>query len=246
MILGTIGKCIYCSSKKDLSNEHIVPYGLGGPWVLKKATCRKCADLTSRLEFDVLRKSFITLRASQRLPTRRSLPTNFNIEAKFKARTETSTLQISPDYLPVCFPLYDPPSFFDHRHVIKGSTIKGLHHVIVNPNLQEYLRERGVTKIKTSVVFQGGSFERMISKIAYGYAVANYGLDNIKEKCILPIIMGEDQEINRFFGCENNEITISHLYHRVRTEESGGLIVGKVQLFGIYGAPVYAVIVGHL
>ena len=42
----------------------------------------------------------------------------------------------------------------------------------------------------------------MICKIAYGYTVANYGLDNLKEKYILPIVMGTDKEINRYFGCE--------------------------------------------
>ena len=97
IILGTIGKCIYCNSIYNLQDEHIVPYGLGGPWVLKKASCKECANLTSRLELDVLRKTFITLRASQKMPTRRSLPTNFNVEAKSNANFGDSTISISPE-----------------------------------------------------------------------------------------------------------------------------------------------------
>jgi len=245
-ILGTIGKCIYCNSTSELTDEHIIPYGLGGPWVLKKASCKKCATLTSHLEFDVLRGPYLRLRASQKLPTRRSLPSNFTIEAKFKSNNTTSELPITPDYLPVSFPMYDPPAYYDGRSVAKGVTITGLHSIIVNPNLEQHLKNKGVTEITASTTFKGGSFERMICKIAYGYAVATYGLDNIKEKYILPIIMGTDEEICRYFGCESTEMTISPLYHRIRTEESGGLIVGKVQLFGVYGTPIYSVIIGHL
>ena len=27
-----IGKCVYCGSTDNLTDEHIVPPGLGGPW----------------------------------------------------------------------------------------------------------------------------------------------------------------------------------------------------------------------
>lgn len=49
-----IGKCIYCGSTDNLTREHVVPRGLGGPWLLLKASCKKCARITSDFEGGVL------------------------------------------------------------------------------------------------------------------------------------------------------------------------------------------------
>ena len=51
----SIGECIYCGSKENLSLEHIVPEGLGGRLLLPDASCGKCRDLTSRFERSVQR-----------------------------------------------------------------------------------------------------------------------------------------------------------------------------------------------
>jgi len=45
------GHCIYCGTKQGpLSDEHIVPFGLGGTLVLPKASCKACATETAKLE----------------------------------------------------------------------------------------------------------------------------------------------------------------------------------------------------
>ncbi len=38
-----VGSCIYCGSTDNLSNEHIIPYGLGGNLELPKSSCSRCA-----------------------------------------------------------------------------------------------------------------------------------------------------------------------------------------------------------
>jgi hypothetical protein len=42
------------------------------------------------------------------------------------------------------------------------------------------LKEKGITQISHEVPYVGGSFEKLLSKIAYCYAVSYYGLDKIK------------------------------------------------------------------
>jgi hypothetical protein len=66
-----VGKCIYCGSTTNLSDEHVVPRGLGGEWVLKKASCQKCAGIISRFETDIIKDFFSLLRIKLDLPTRR-------------------------------------------------------------------------------------------------------------------------------------------------------------------------------
>ena len=69
--LWKIGYCIYCGTReRPLSKEHIIPYGLGGVWILGEASCDKCATITSEFEMDVLRNTFGPFRISSILPTR--------------------------------------------------------------------------------------------------------------------------------------------------------------------------------
>ena len=51
------GACIYCgATDAALSDEHVVPYGLGGSHVLRKASCCRCAAITSKFERKVMRE----------------------------------------------------------------------------------------------------------------------------------------------------------------------------------------------
>ncbi len=38
-VIGVSDACIYCGSRSDLRDEHIIPYGLEGELVLRRATC---------------------------------------------------------------------------------------------------------------------------------------------------------------------------------------------------------------
>jgi hypothetical protein len=246
-ILAIINKCIYCNSTENLSDEHIIPYGLGGNLVLAKASCQKCGEITSRFELDVLRKMFVTLRSAQNLPTRGMLPSRFNTKVLLKDKSQEETVPLLPEYLPVFFPLYKPPAFFDGRPVINGIQIEGHHSVLMShPDQVKCLNEEGITQLKHEIHFACGSFERLLSKIAYCYAVSQYGLDGIKEKIILPVILGHDTEFNKYVGLDNlNDIPVTSHFHRIKLVERGNLILGYVQLFGIFGSPYYTIVIGR-
>src|SRR5262249_23202886 len=62
-----------------LTDEHIIPLGLGGSVVIRLASCKACASITSRFEQMVQRTIMGPLRARLNLPTRRKKerPTDF-------------------------------------------------------------------------------------------------------------------------------------------------------------------------
>lgn len=66
-----VGKCIYCNQTEDLTDEHVVPFALGGRLVLPDASCKKCAKITSAFEAKVLRGFMLEARAVGKFPTRR-------------------------------------------------------------------------------------------------------------------------------------------------------------------------------
>ena len=45
-----VNECIYCGSKSNLTDEHIIPYSLKGWVVLPKSSCTDCARITSMIE----------------------------------------------------------------------------------------------------------------------------------------------------------------------------------------------------
>jgi hypothetical protein len=48
--LGRVGVCIYCGATDGLQDEHVIPFGIGGPAKLFDATCASCAEMTSAFE----------------------------------------------------------------------------------------------------------------------------------------------------------------------------------------------------
>jgi hypothetical protein len=70
-----VGRCIYCRSEgsreEPLGKEHIVPYGLGGDWILPRASCKACARITGEVERYCQREMYGTVRVRMQLPTRR-------------------------------------------------------------------------------------------------------------------------------------------------------------------------------
>lgn len=64
--------CIYCDEVTEkLSDEHIVPYSLGGTLILENASCASCADTTSRFEGSVARGELHCVRSQLKIKTRR-------------------------------------------------------------------------------------------------------------------------------------------------------------------------------
>src|SRR5438128_2975295 len=66
------GACIYCGARDvALTNEHVIPLSLGGQHILEGASCRSCADITSRFERDVARDMWGDARNSYNVQSRR-------------------------------------------------------------------------------------------------------------------------------------------------------------------------------
>jgi hypothetical protein len=60
-----LDRCIYCAaSDLPLQDEHIIPLCLNGQWMLRNASCERCAAITSALERSVCRDSLLKERAA--------------------------------------------------------------------------------------------------------------------------------------------------------------------------------------
>jgi hypothetical protein len=115
-----VNRCIYCGTNEKLSDEHIIPFGLGGRWVLPKSSCVECAKKTSAFEHTCQRTMFGPLRMYYDLPTRRrkERPKKLPLKVKLTPNAEWSFIDVDQEVYPflVLFPLLQMPDELFGRH----------------------------------------------------------------------------------------------------------------------------------
>src|SRR6185503_11800414 len=178
--LAPVGRCIYCPSTSSLSDEHIIPFGLDGEWVLPEASCGACRDITSTLEQHVLRDMLGVPRIALGLPSRRKerRPTTLPLTIVDAGGERTIDLSFADHPTIALFPIFGPPSELTGEHLPRGIGVRGgMAAQVGGPPAEEWAERFKRLRVRTSSVYQPVSFARLLAKIAYGVAVATLGLD---------------------------------------------------------------------
>lgn len=246
--MGRVNRCIYCGAVGvPLSDEHIIPFGLGGPHILAKASCAGCATLTSRLEGRLLRGALLPYRAVRELPTRRpdDRPSRFVGEVKRGDMWVTEEFKVEKLVAGVAWPIYERPGVFDD--VVTGPRVKAV-------KLQGVVMQGAVAGDgpKRTVRITGNakpiSFGRLIAKVGYGYAVAELGLDAFTP-LVLGDILGDGAAIGTWVGCPDETgfdppILSGHACQVSIGDD--GFVRSYIRLFAEHGTPEYLVVVGRV
>jgi len=249
--IGRVGKCIYCG-KTDvpLQTEHIVPYGLNGPWELLDSSCQKCAAITSSFERDVLRNSLIVPRVALNFPTRRKhkRPKLFPLCVTSNGKEEITKVPIHEHFGIMMFIISETPAYLDGRPYEKGVSIKGSIQVQVSgPPIAELAKKYKGKSISINVTWQGNSFERLLAKIAYGFSVAFFGINRLEKAYVIPAILGEKDDIGRWVGCAPDmQLSVGKFLHEINLAVINNELIVRVKLFALYDVPEYLVVVGRL
>ncbi len=244
-----IGRCVYCGSTDNLSNEHIVPHGLKGPWQLLKGSCKVCNQVTSAFERSVLREQFIVPRAVLDLPTYhpKNRPKKFTFEVEKDGRKEKVILPIT-DAPPIFIMLdLEKPRYIANYDYGKGVMVKG--YSLHGPSQARLKAKLDIQGISLTTSFSGNCFERMLAKIAYGMIILAYGLDALEECYVLPCILGQKDDAGYWVGSSGkhaSNLPAENALHRVLLTINGKEVGALIRLFANYQTPEYLVIVGKL
>ncbi len=251
-----VGKCIYCGSVENLSDEHIVPYGLNGIWVLPEASCRNCADITSAIELKVLRGELFQPRVAHKFRTRhkkKGRPNTFPLEIRINGKADILEIPVGDHPAPISFLVYEKPRYLTGESPKDGidvvETVMMMNSAYIERLFEEQKKigTRGKIDVIFSITHDGIYFERMLAKIALGFAVADLGIDSIDEIFILDLILGRSQDAGTWIG------NVPEIYSPLFSGPHGaqvllsnsGLILVKVQLFVSPRSPIYTVVVGQ-
>jgi hypothetical protein len=247
-----VGVCIYCGNPNDLTDEHIVPFGLGGVDILPSASCKACAKITGKIEGVVQRTILGDFRIHFNLPTRRKKerPKTKLIEVD-DGRGGTRKIEVpSGEYPPVlwvytfgrCGLLLGAPATLD----VSMYNMVTIHN---NQQLVTFTDKYRWDK-KVRIQFRPNEFRRMLAKIGYSFLVALAGYGTFTP-LIIPAIMNENYNISYLVG-QNPEIepagTNGEWFDlRIRTMHAGtqSIFIVEIRLFQQNPVPTYHVVVGE-
>jgi steroid delta-isomerase-like uncharacterized protein len=214
-----IGRCIYCGSTASLSDEHIVPRGLNGPWLLLKGSCRECSAITSAFERKVLHEQFIVPRAALGLRTYhpKNRPKEFSFEVERDGHREKLVLPAT-DSPPIFMMLHlEKPRYVAEYPYEKGVIVKGasLH----GPSLMDMKDRLRIEGITFNTTFTANCFEQLLAKVAYGMIVLVHGPDALETCYVLPCILGQKDDAGQWVGSSGNDparMPREQALHRIR------------------------------
>ncbi|MDN3645645.1 HNH endonuclease [Pontixanthobacter aestiaquae] len=247
-----VGKrCIFCLrffAADELTDEHSIPFALGGKSVLPRATCEVCREETSRFETKVLRGAFHAFRFKSGLQSRSKTPPKtlpiFGIDGD-----EGNRLEIPYDAYPTMLPL---PRFRDAAILDNGNVDAAFiaPWVAVDQGQINAIFDSYAIQSFGSMSLDIISFSRMLAKIAHCLAVEAYGLNFTP---YLPRMIRCDEQFNfrKYIRSKDNEALTSinpatkHTIQFCRMAIGDYKLLGcRLTLFSNLGAPTYEIVVG--
>jgi hypothetical protein len=249
-----VGRCIYCldDGAGGLGDEHIIPYSLNGTQILPQASCRKCEVVTSKLDMAAARSVFHQVRASAGMRTRRRLPSRFPAILRYEDGREEHVM-VPADVHPatLVLPHFSLPDLLSGRSPDGSFRFTTPTWMRAGTLWDEYVKSRGAAFGEVEVKLDPTQFSRFLSKVAYGYAVAQLGINGFKP-LILDLIHGRNLiQAPELVGCDSETPPpASGVMHQLDLVSHPDFIVVRIRLLasssidGEHAMPVYLVVAG--
>jgi hypothetical protein len=253
-----VGHCIYCGKNEgQMTDEHVIPFGLGGTLVLPKSSCPACSAKTAALEQTIQRMLLGPFRIRLGLPTRRKKERPTKLDFFVMRRG-----QVSKKLLPVSeFPLVYHTAKLPPPRILSALPVADRldYEMVAIMDAEVMAKHAG----KAGQGFSPGQFEplvflRFLAKIEHSYAIGRLGTHHFRP--VLPdIILGNPEVlVSSLFqliggGPEikpnpnsDPELRTLHLLSTRSDNRTGPrYVIASVQLFSFLNAPTYDVVVGE-
>ena len=251
-----VGKCIYCGSTTGLSDEHIIPLGLGGRFVLPMASCRRCSNKTSSFERTCQRKMYGPLRLLYGLPSRRKKerPESLQLKVKRSRDSEWEYIPVPQSRYPflITFPYLGMPGVLTGAAVSsKEAATNRLWIRGASPShnfdalLKELVSDLNVHSIMPESLADIGAFCRLLAKIGYAFAVAENGGKPFDSLIARYAIGGDVRSCLHYIGSREDDEPVARSLHDLNMvlDPEGILLVVRIRLLARLGTPTYYVVV---
>ncbi len=220
-----IGKCIYCGSTDNLSDEHTIPLALRGVRILRKASCPACAGITSQTEQAFLRGPALGIRTVLSMKTRhpKNRPKDLPLEFIRDGKCSTEMVPID-DYVPaLLLPEIGWPGVyrdFPHAKGLKSGDFQAALHRLDegrgDDHCQMLLKKYNADEVAVPFDIKHDDFLRMIAKIAHCEAILFYGINNFEKFNLIDCILGKNNDVSNWVGSDG----MYHIFEKEQVEKS--------------------------
>lgn len=245
----------------ELTDEHIIPDGVGGDLVLPKSSCKSCAAITSRAELHLLREVFRFVRGVVGLRSKKRKSPRPVVSAKFEeaSNTEEQELDVN-DTAPfmLAFPVTDDlPARLGGKPLPPDTALRlaifGDRDWVERAG--KWMGRNGSFKFGTR--FHPGIVGQALAKIAHAYACAVVGPDGFHHELTEYILTPEPPMFLGNIGIFASEGVHDDALHYidlliadapVQTAVGVGLqkvLVVYIRLFAARPSPSILVVVGR-
>jgi len=250
--VSTRGKCIYCGrSDVPHTDEHILPFFIGGMHVLCEASCDECAKITSKFERDVAKGMWEDARTSYNAPSRRK---------KKRKKHIFIDDQFNPgEKLKIPFFEYPAPIIFyvmNTAGILKGDSSSldtsgswELKAIVDESKLQQF-EKKYPGQLTAKFMHSPDSFARLIVKIGYGQVLCSLDPEDFNPICV-PYILGHKSNLSYVVGSRSDiPDPIKGIGYKMSSHTFGTsdqlLIMAEVRLLADNYTPEYHVVVGDV
>jgi HNH endonuclease len=246
------GACIYCGRKDTRrTDEHVVPFSLGGQHVLLDASCDSCASVTKRFEQDVAREMWGDARNSYNAPTRR------------KNQRKAHIVLTDPDnpQRTVKVPYSEYPAAMVFYKMQRAGLLEGMPDTVDmsamwqfvavcdTPKAKEFEKRFGI-KLTAKFRHVPDSFARLLAKIAYCHTLCALEPSDFRPICV-PYILGERRNpsyiVGGTFDLAPQDPDHGYVLNTMGFIEADRLmLMAEIRLFANLQTPTYHVVVGDI
>ena len=247
------GSCIYCGAiDVELSDEHVVPYSLGGSHVLRKASCSRCANIIKKFEQKVARDMWGNARIAFDAPSRRK-----------RQRPKKLVMSDPSDRInDLAMPAAEYPAGFVFYKMCPAGLLQGLAEdvdvsgtwklVVVDDDRrrQDFLNKHLTRKLTLRFRHVPHEFGRLLAKIGYGHVLTELNPEDFSPICV-PYILGHKTNVSYVVGGTMDEQAPEpDNGYSLRTAGFGNadrlFLLALVRLLANTHAPAYHVVVGDV
>jgi len=259
-IFEPVGRCIYCGANGErvkLTDEHVIPFALGGNLILPQASCKKCAKVINEtIERKCLRRMFGPLRLRLNYPTRRpkERPKTLPVLLEIDGKVEKQEVQVADrPHVTIMFA-------FELPGIIKGLSPEESAKIEfpatwVNTADFDFVRKsaRKINKLAKRISvggeFHPGTFSKMLAKIGHAFAVAELGIDGFTPWLPDAIIGKTELQPGYLIGGLPDQLPASEYAYEIQLgskemPNNRKLVIVRIRLFADLGAPEYVVVAG--
>lgn len=244
--------CIYCGKSNILlTDEHIVPFFIGGKNIMRKASCVMCANITKKFEQDVARKLWGDARASYNAPTRRKKERVKSFVLK-DPKGIGADLTVSAEHYPAPMAFYrmSTAGILGGTDPTVDLSLKWTIEMIVDEARLKEFEGKHPGRLTSSFTNEPKSFARMLAKIGHSQAMTALDHGDFTPIC-LPYILGKKSNVSYVVGGgPTNDPPQPESGYSLRTVQISSnestLIVVEVRLIANNDTPTYHVVVGKV